>query len=418
MSIKLVVEGKPPIELDGEEIFLGSDPTCTVAFCDALSVKPNHAVIRLVDERWIIEVLQAETIIVGGTKPKKAHWLTPGDVICLTDDGPKFTFDPPVPVTQPAARPKAAKTSDVVLLPEDDDPVAAQAPDPRSKSSAQIPVTRSQSSASLPASKSAPAPKSATVKTVKPSSSAIIQVPKKTSSPSAEITKPPASKTMKTVAPPSTATLKTTSTFPESTSNKKSSDKIPRSGSDSKSSDVIARRSSSQIKVPKSEPAEREQSVPVLKRITSYEMPIPPEIAGDEAADDWDPESGGRRRRRKPDADMQFIKTVVIWCASIGVGILILYIGLRELINATKAPKVGVSTSLVVPHAGSDQQKIVVRKRSNRVPRTNAFAKSQQPLDKKSTAETPDLYALASSMGSILSYIDNSLIERKLPPYQ
>ncbi len=104
MPIKLAITGRPAIEIDVENITIGSDRSCTVAFDDS-TVMPKHAVIRKIAGRWLIEVRDAASIFVGGpfghTKPKRLHWLVPGDQIRLTENGPASQSPAQITKTKP-----------------------------------------------------------------------------------------------------------------------------------------------------------------------------------------------------------------------------------------------------------------------------------------------------------------------------
>ena len=119
MAITLAITGRPAIEIDVENITIGSDRNCTVAIDDS-TVMPRHAVIRKIAGRWLIEVREAPAIFVGGpfghTESKRLHWLIPGDQIRLTDNGPVITFEPSNSVSMPAvqSRPITHSVEDVI----------------------------------------------------------------------------------------------------------------------------------------------------------------------------------------------------------------------------------------------------------------------------------------------------------------
>ena len=130
MPIKLAISGRPAIEIDVENITIGSDRSCTVAFDDS-TVMPRHAVIRKIAGRWLIEVREAPAVFIGGpfghTEPKRLHWLVPGDQIHLTENGPAMTFEPPnssaVPVVQSGTKSRAVEDviDEVLMLREADE---------------------------------------------------------------------------------------------------------------------------------------------------------------------------------------------------------------------------------------------------------------------------------------------------------
>src|SRR5690349_4073838 len=104
MSIKLAITGRPSVELSNDNITLGSNPSSLVSLPEAPGIKPNHAVIRLLDGRWVIEALEAEALFVTGSPPKRAHWLSSGDIVGLLEKGLALKFevnDKPAAVAQP-----------------------------------------------------------------------------------------------------------------------------------------------------------------------------------------------------------------------------------------------------------------------------------------------------------------------------
>lgn len=216
MPITLAIAGRSPIELDEENITLGSDPSCAVTFPQSSGVLPKHAVIRTIAGRWLVEVREAESVIVAG-EPKRLFWLNPGDEIRLTPNAPKITFQPqadePLPVSMPLS-------SEVVLPPD---------------SSPSLPVT-------------------------KKSSSENIRVPK-----------PPSSTTIRTTKPPSSTTIRTTNASATNHSDKKSrsSSEIPATGAGAPS-----KRRSGQVSIPKSDD-EPDPDTPVLQRLSSWEEDDP-----------------------------------------------------------------------------------------------------------------------------------------------
>jgi hypothetical protein len=105
MAIALAISGKPLLEVDSESITIGSDPTGIIAIAGDDRIKPRHAVIRRVAGRWLVEVREAESIQVGDSEPGRVHWLNPGDVIRLVENGPEITFQPAN--TKPAPPPAA-----------------------------------------------------------------------------------------------------------------------------------------------------------------------------------------------------------------------------------------------------------------------------------------------------------------------
>jgi len=381
MSIKLAVAGRRQIVLDAENISLGSDPGCSVTFPDHADVKPKHAIIRSIAGRWLIEVRQAESVFIGTSDPKRMHWLTAGDVIRLTENGPPITFQPTTdgaaspqvkaaPSTQekrPRAAEPRARMADVILAPDSDEIIPATESAATAKPSSK-PKMKPPSSAIIPTLKSsreetpdaAKAPTSRTVRTTKPSSSAIIPVlktpPTSFEAPQAPLsttipaTKPPAPKTTRTQPlssttiptrrPPSSTTIKTPGSSDSIPTAKKS--QTPLSRTDASSPTAKARRTKTS-EFPTFDPSimtEPDAKVPVLQRLSSWEIPIPPELAEEESEGAF--AGRGRKSKKGQEADIKFIKKNVISCAAFALAILILYHGYRELKRALNGPGYGV----------------------------------------------------------------------------
>jgi hypothetical protein len=151
MSIKLAIALRPLMEVEEENITLGTDPSCTVALPESSGAKPKHAVIRKIAGRWLIEVREAESFLIAGSEPKRLHWLQPGDVIQLTDNSPTITFQPLIDTpSKPKPVPKSSE-QDVTLPPD---------------SNSAIPATGSDRSPKLPPSSVKPT-SSPTIRSVK-----------------------------------------------------------------------------------------------------------------------------------------------------------------------------------------------------------------------------------------------------------
>lgn len=103
MAISLTI-GERRQSFREHSITIGSAPDCDIVFNDEQGVFPHHAVLRLIRERWLIEVVDAPSIRVGDGQAVQLAWLTPGDPIYLTDSGLQVIFEtiseplpPPVP---------------------------------------------------------------------------------------------------------------------------------------------------------------------------------------------------------------------------------------------------------------------------------------------------------------------------------
>ena len=164
MPITLAVHGRSPITVGDDEISLGSDPGCQVSFADIEEIKPNHAVIREIGGKWLIEAREAESLIVGDAKPARVHYLKPGDVIRLTENSPPVTFQPVDDILPVAIDPDVPSMR--FLLDDDDLPISKSNRTQPPPSSGTIPATGSASSGKSGAVKP---PSSGTIRSVKSS---------------------------------------------------------------------------------------------------------------------------------------------------------------------------------------------------------------------------------------------------------
>jgi hypothetical protein len=106
--IVIQIVGGNEVRAGKDLVTIGSDPGSVIAFPKDARVHPQHAVIRQVAGRWLVESQGEGLIRVGNGVPTKMGWLNRGDSIKLSDDGPELVFDPPagaaVGVAGPAAR--------------------------------------------------------------------------------------------------------------------------------------------------------------------------------------------------------------------------------------------------------------------------------------------------------------------------
>ena len=164
MPITLAVHGRSPITVGDEEISLGSDPGCQVSFADVEEIKPNHAVIREIGGKWLIEAREAESLVVGDAKPARIHYLKPGDVIRLTENSPPVTFQPIDDILPVAIEPDVPSMR--LLLDDDDPPISKSIRTQPPPSSGTIRATGSETSGKSGAVKP---PSSGTIRSVKSS---------------------------------------------------------------------------------------------------------------------------------------------------------------------------------------------------------------------------------------------------------
>lgn len=123
MSIRIEIDGQAVVELEEENIVLGTDPACTIPLPAGNGLAPKHAVIRKIAGRWIVEVRGGDSIRVGDGEPTRMHWLNPGDLIHLTDAGPTVEFEPALRTSTKSIRRSSAEIpvqSKPVLRPKSD----------------------------------------------------------------------------------------------------------------------------------------------------------------------------------------------------------------------------------------------------------------------------------------------------------
>lgn len=173
MPIKLAITGRPLVVLDETCITLGSAAGCSVTFDDLPEVRPKHAVIRSVAGRWLLEVRDAKSILIGGSEPKRLHWLAPGDVFRLSENAPLMTFEPDEVGHNSASSPKTTSAAEVDFVPDSDSSIPIPKEATISSPFWTFPEPKATSS---PAIKALPLPLSATYDLMQPPSSEAIRV--------------------------------------------------------------------------------------------------------------------------------------------------------------------------------------------------------------------------------------------------
>ena len=334
MPITLAIHGRPPITVGEEEISLGSDPSCQVSFTDVEEIKPNHAVIREIGGKWLIEAREADSLIVGNAKPARIHYLKPGDVIRLTENSPLVTFEPIdefLPVTD---GPDAGVMS--LLLDDDDSPPSGSNRTPRKPSSGTVPAAGTASTRQSG--------------TGKPPSSGTIPA-----------TKPPSSSTMRSVKTPADGVSST-------------------KRSEGKNTSSSAKRPGSSGQIPARKPTddEFEANLPKLQRTSS-----------------WDDLPEAPRRRRSSDKDeMQWIMMIVGRCAAAGLALLVAWLllsflwkslsqpsqNLPSAINNQQAQETTVASVAPVP-SNIQAQPVIKRAPVEKAPPVNVPSKDEKSVD-------------------------------------
>lgn len=107
MSILITVPSGRTIKSESSIVTIGSDPGCDVVLPNDGQVRPHHATIKMVVNRWMVESEGDWPIQVGSGVPGRKCWLKPGDEIHLTNSGSAIVFN----ITHPAVG-QAAKAED------------------------------------------------------------------------------------------------------------------------------------------------------------------------------------------------------------------------------------------------------------------------------------------------------------------
>lgn len=108
MTFRVATEAGAIIEVEGTSAAIGRDRFCAIAFPDDERLCGQHATIKRVAGRWMVESQGDHLLTAGKAPPARVHWLQPGDTIGLTENGPKLVFEPAVSATPSVAPPVPA----------------------------------------------------------------------------------------------------------------------------------------------------------------------------------------------------------------------------------------------------------------------------------------------------------------------
>ena len=95
MAFRIATESGTIIEVDGNSAMIGGAEGCTIRLPNDDRLQPQHAMIKRVAGRWMIESEGDHLISASGSPPARVHWLKPGDTIRLSAAGPEIQFEPP-----------------------------------------------------------------------------------------------------------------------------------------------------------------------------------------------------------------------------------------------------------------------------------------------------------------------------------
>ncbi len=94
MPSTIVLPSGDTVCVDNEPLLIGRDAVCQVSLPHETALRPQHAKITRIANRWLIESLGDWLIQVGNAPPAHKNWLQPGDVIRLSEHGPTIVFEP------------------------------------------------------------------------------------------------------------------------------------------------------------------------------------------------------------------------------------------------------------------------------------------------------------------------------------
>lgn len=122
MSVTVQTQDGRRIVIDGDSARIGSDELCEISFANDQRVHAQHALIKSLGDRWLVEAVGSASIQVGNSKPSRMGWLKSGDAILLSESGPTVVFEPSSSVAEAAV---AAATSPVAQSEATERPHAA-----------------------------------------------------------------------------------------------------------------------------------------------------------------------------------------------------------------------------------------------------------------------------------------------------
>ncbi len=106
MAIVLRLATGQQVTVQRDTATIGQDRSCDLAIAGVPGIRPIHATIMKLRDKWMIESPGDWLLQVGGGTPGRALWLKPGDAIRLLQAGPEIVFDVPA-IAAKASAPSA-----------------------------------------------------------------------------------------------------------------------------------------------------------------------------------------------------------------------------------------------------------------------------------------------------------------------
>lgn len=94
MTITIRLPSGERREFSQDRILIGRGVCCPICLPDAGHLQDEHAWLRKIADRWMVESRGDWLIRVGNESPARFGWLRTGDVIRLSQDGPELVFEP------------------------------------------------------------------------------------------------------------------------------------------------------------------------------------------------------------------------------------------------------------------------------------------------------------------------------------
>lgn len=94
MAIQVQTPDGRSFHIDGNIAVIGRDPRCEISLPGEDSLHARHATIKRVANKWMIQSEGDWLLRVGEGVPGRKSWLTPNDVIHLTEMGVRLIFLP------------------------------------------------------------------------------------------------------------------------------------------------------------------------------------------------------------------------------------------------------------------------------------------------------------------------------------
>lgn len=94
MPLRVQTDDGRALTIEGQSATIGRSSECDIVIRSATDLADIHARVRRVGDRVLVESLEGANLYVEGQSPNRLLWLSPGDMVRLTKNGPSFIFDP------------------------------------------------------------------------------------------------------------------------------------------------------------------------------------------------------------------------------------------------------------------------------------------------------------------------------------